>query len=164
MISAACPPFSPSNDLKSAVPRFLILALLLLLDLGCNSKPYDIAPVSGVITLDSKPLAGAIINTQPIATENSSSPGPGSFAKTDEFGKYSLELVNPAVPGAVVGPHRVTIRIPERLSETDNLVYNKPTAPLPVEALDGSLQVEVVPEGVANANFDLTSGNTSAKR
>ena len=49
--------------------------------------------------------------TQPIAT-NSPNPGPGSFGRTDAEGRFELELVKPAIRGAIIGEHRVMIVTP----------------------------------------------------
>ena len=58
-----------SNAMRDAtLPMLILLALA-----GCGERP-SIAPAAGVITLDGKPLAGATITTQPIAT-TSRNPG-----------------------------------------------------------------------------------------
>ena len=125
---------------------------------GCSDRPYEVAPVSGVVLLDNEPLQAAIVNTQPLGSSKSSNPGPGSFAKTNDQGEFTLELVSPAEPGAVVGQHRVVIRIPEALSASDELNPRKrPAVHLPVNALDGSLRLDVPPEGRADARFELES-------
>src|SRR6516165_6575723 len=87
-----------------------LLALpLLVLALGCGGRPRT-APVSGVVRMDDKPLAGAHVNFQPIASRDRD-PGPGSYGKTDGQGRYTLRLVDPDQPGAVVGEHRVSISL-----------------------------------------------------
>ena len=114
--------------------------------------------MSGVVKIDGKPLEQAIVNTQPLGNRDSSNPGPGSFAKTNELGEFTLELVSPPVEGAVVGQHRVVIRIPDELTESDELNPRKrPKFRLPVNALDGSLRLEVPPEGRSDAVFELIS-------
>src|SRR3954463_11185729 len=75
---------------------------------GCG-QGLPVAPASGVVLLDGSPLANASITTQPIAT-NSRNPGPGSFGRTDAEGRFDLELVQPAVRGAIIGEHRVRIK------------------------------------------------------
>src|SRR5688500_34311 len=84
---------------------FLMLGPLLFA--GCGER-LPVAPVSGMITFEGKPLAGASITTQPIAA-SSTNPGPGSFARTDDQGRFELELVKPARKGAIIGEHRVMI-------------------------------------------------------
>jgi hypothetical protein len=87
------------------------LYVMLLACMGCSGSA-DVAPVSGVILYGDQPLAGAGITTQPIA-QGKENPGSGSFGKTDEQGRFTLELVTPAMPGAIIGEHRVMITPPE---------------------------------------------------
>jgi hypothetical protein len=61
--------------------------------------------------LEGKPLVGATVTTQPIGV-GTQNPGPGSFGRTDAGGRFELELVKPAVKGAIIGPHRVMISPP----------------------------------------------------
>ena len=61
---------------------------------GCGSSDLELAEVSGVVTLDGQPVAGAVVNTQPIPASAVPSPGPGSFGRTDEQGRFTLELVS----------------------------------------------------------------------
>lgn len=86
--------------------RLALAAGLLALG-GCNSSPYALAPVAGLVTLDGKPLAGAAVEFQPSDPGNVN-PGPGSSATTGEDGRYTLQVVG-GKAGAVVGPHRVTV-------------------------------------------------------
>lgn len=78
---------------------------------GCNDRPYRLAPVSGTITLDGEPLAGVVINLQPMAG-GGDAPGPGSTGKCDADGRYTVETLH-GEPGAVVGKHRVRIYGPK---------------------------------------------------
>src|SRR5687767_14997283 len=88
--------------------RVVSLALSLLLIAGCGEKP-SVAPVSGIVTLNGAPLVGASITTQPIAAADSLNAGSGSFGTTDAEGRFELDLVKPAVKGAIIGEHRVMI-------------------------------------------------------
>src|SRR5687768_9836969 len=74
-----CPAIDSMNIL-----RFVGLSLILCA--GCGDS-LQVAPVSGTITFEGKPLAGATITTQPIATE-SQNPGSGSFGQTDDQGRF----------------------------------------------------------------------------
>ena len=82
--------------------------MLLVSLFGCSGRPYDVAPVAGLVTLDGKPLAGGVVSFQPIAAKNRPSPGPGSTGRLDRDGRFVLELLDRS-PGAVVGEHRVRI-------------------------------------------------------
>lgn len=125
---------------------------------GCNRPDYELAPVSGVVTLDGQPLAEALVITQPIAKAGSINPGPGSFGKTNEQGQFSLELVYPATPGAIVGEHRVRINkvttVYQRGREDAPVSVRNP---LPRSATDGSIDLNVPPEGTDQVQFDLRS-------
>ncbi len=135
-----------------------IVFLALLCLPGCEKLPYEVAPVSGIVTLDGEPLGGATINCQPIAGKGAMSPGPGSFAVTDETGAYSLELVNPAKPGAVVGRHRVSIsKVEQSYAEGREDAPDLVRTALPPAARDGSLTLTVPAEGTESADFALTS-------
>ncbi len=91
----------------SRKPCALVLLWTLVMLAGCGER-MPVAPVSGVVLLDGAPLANVNIMTQPIATD-SLTPGPGSFSRTDAEGRFDLELVKPAIRGAIIGEHRVMI-------------------------------------------------------
>jgi hypothetical protein len=126
-----------------------------------------------VITWEGKPLRGASITTQPIAQPGSQNPGPGSFGRTDEQGRFELELVKPALKGAIIGEHRVMISRaadgdaanPSRRSEggveywtDDPNSHRQPAGRMwPARFTDGSLRLQVPPEGTDQANFNLTA-------
>jgi hypothetical protein len=72
--------------------RFLLSGLALAVFIGCsatNQMDYgsvELVSVSGTVTLDGKPLAGAVITFD--NTEN----GTFSFARTDSSGGYTLQF------------------------------------------------------------------------
>jgi hypothetical protein len=150
--------------------RWISSPMLILLALGgCGERP-NIAPVAGVITLDGKPLAGATITTQPIAT-TTRNPGAGSFGRTDGEGHFELELVKPAMKGAIIGEHRVIItegtgeegrRGAQQSADgkrfwTDQPVTSGAVAEdWPSKFTDGSLTMQVPPEGTDQLRLELT--------
>lgn len=74
---------------------------------ACSSRPDDqpdLGKVKGLVTLDSSPLAGVLVQFTPAE-------GRGSQSLTDKDGKYELMYVYPMM-GAKVGPHTVTISTP----------------------------------------------------
>ncbi len=91
--------------------RHLVLAGLLgglsLGLVGC-SDGLQVVPVSGTVTLDGQPLSGAHVSFQP-RTDNQDRVGPGSYAVTDETGRYELRLATDDRRGAIVGDHRVRV-------------------------------------------------------
>jgi hypothetical protein len=146
------------------------LTLFLLLCAGCGDS-LSVAPVSGTITFDGQPLGGASITTQPVAS-GSENPGPGSFGVTDAQGHYELELVKPARKGAIIGDHRVMISKvgaanaesePQQETDGDVMVWSDDPrghrqsvgSSWPARFTDGSLQLQVPPDGTDQANFDL---------
>jgi hypothetical protein len=164
--------FFPSGASLTTSMRFVaLLTLGLLLFSGCGER-LSVAPVSGTITFEGKPLARASITTQPIAT-GSTNPGPGSFGRTDDQGRFELELVKPAKKGAIIGEHRVMIspaegatpRTQRHQSEEGQIEVwvDDPRAnrqavdnTWPARLTDGSLLLQVPPDGTNEANFDLT--------
>jgi hypothetical protein len=123
--------------------------------LGCGSSG-NLAPVSGVVTLDGKPLANALVSFQPIAGQGGTA-GVGSYGTTDAAGKYSLRTTDTDAPGAVVGNHSVVIDLKVESDDRD------PRSRPPVKALPAKynkqteLQFKVEPGGTSAANFDLKS-------
>jgi hypothetical protein len=146
-----------------------LLAVPWLACLGCGSKP-SVAVVAGTVTVDGAPLAGATITTQPISV-NSQNPGPGSFGHTDNQGHFELELVKPAIKGAVIGEHRVMVSpassgasssAPTKSADgveswSDDPHSNRAMADKkwPAHFTDGSIHLTVPPEGNADVRLDL---------
>src|SRR5262245_65916979 len=88
--------------------RFVALSAILLAA-GCGGGEFKVAPVSGTVTMDDRPLARVYVNFQPMGSTDNPNPGPGSYAVTDDQGRYTLKLVEGGKPGAVVGRHKVSI-------------------------------------------------------
>jgi len=78
----------------------LLFCLVLLMLVGCGSKS-DIAPVTGVVTVDGKPVAGA----QVLFTSPNRRPAAG---ETDAKGRYVLST-HETGDGAAVGSYTVTV-------------------------------------------------------
>jgi len=134
--------------------RALFAVLLVLSVFGCAQGTKTV-PVSGVVTLDSKPLAEANLTFQP-ATEGKIA-GAGSFAFTDANGAYSLRTADSDQPGAVVGKHRVEIRLVVPSYDGDP-AKRPPAKTLPAKYNNQTeLQFDVPAGGTDKANFDLKS-------
>lgn len=138
--------------------KSLVVVLLIGMLSGCDGKK-QVAPVSGTVTLDGKPLVGTLVTFQPIGSGKvDDEVGEGSFAKTDENGKFTLKFTGPGDRlGAVVGNHRVMIAMPSTDPGSD--LIKKPAAKkIPVRYnTDSQLTFEVGKQGTDAANFDLTS-------
>jgi len=143
------------------------IALLILLPAlaGCGGSDFQVAAVSGKVTLDGAPLAGAKVVLLPQAHADDGMAGPTSYGFTDETGRYTVQTVNllskSRSPGAVVGTHRVAVTT--LTTEPDpndpvsrDLLKTPEIIPAPYNDLRQSpLRLEVPPEGTDQANFDL---------
>ena len=141
--------------MKKAISISIVCSILILT--GCGDS-RSIAPVSGRVTLDGKPLAECQIRFQPVAvSEKNINPGSGSYAVTDVDGCFTLKAINPTRAGALVGKHKVWLSTarPENLlgSEIARLTAEK----VPPKYRNGELEFEVPLEGTDSANFELSS-------
>jgi hypothetical protein len=135
-------------------PRACLVSVVLALPLaGCGVGSYKTVPVSGRVTLDSKPLAKATVMFVPVA----GAPLPSSGGLTDDDGHYSLVLTSDSkTNGAVLGKHKVIIIMGAEVSANDKKPtfhkqlperYNRKT----------TLECDVPPDGREDANFNLKS-------
>ena len=125
--------------------------------LGCSTERS--APVSGRVTFDAKPLAGAHVTFQPLAGGESPDPGGGSYGVTAADGSYTLQLVQGEGAGAVVGKHRVEISMPN-LNPDINDQGKRPKYAVNIPAkynVQSELTCDVPAGGKSDANFDLKS-------
>jgi hypothetical protein len=106
---------------------------------GCGSSNYPLAQVTGKVTKSGKPVSGASISFQPMASSGNANAGPGSFGITDAEGRYELKTFREKTTGAVIGRHRVTVQLP--------------LSPMPFR--NGSMQIEVPLDGLGSADFEL---------
>jgi hypothetical protein len=86
----------------------LIAAGVLLLGaclVGCSSDP-PLAPVSGKVTMNGKPLKNVRVDFHPDADKGTR--GKGSTGTTNEQGEFTLTYEE-GKPGAIVGHHRVIL-------------------------------------------------------
>ena len=77
------------------------VALLVAIAAGCSDSGPEIGSVTGLVTLDGKPLAGAQVEFQPDT-------GAPSYGATNNAGEYDL-IYTPGKSGALVGKHTVRI-------------------------------------------------------
>ena len=127
---------------------------------GCGSK-YDIAPVSGRITLDGEPLAGALVSFEPLATEGLEA-GYGSYGECDDAGLYQLKSLH-GENGAIVGPHRILITTMKGKEGPNGemIMISKERVPEKYMDYDNPLKFEVPAEGTDQAHFELKSGRVA---
>lgn len=138
-----------------SAPALILVACLL----GCSERPYGVAPVAGVVTLDGEPLAGGVVNFQPIAAKQTTSPGPGSTGRLGPDGRFTLELLDGS-PGAVIGKHRVRIYsvAAEGPAAGDTDAPGRPRERVPARYnYQTELTITVPAEGTSSADFPLVS-------
>jgi hypothetical protein len=137
------------GDRGGLCPPYLLLVLLLVA--GCDSP--DVVPVSGRVTLNGQPLAGACVTLQPTGLGPGERPeAAGSVGWTDDDGRFKLRLIEPERDGALVGVHIVTITTAE--SEAGDAAATKGER-VPKHWRNGSQRFEVPAGGTREANFDL---------
>jgi hypothetical protein len=123
--------------------RFWAAAGFAAAAVGCGGG--NVAPVSGTVHLDGKPLAGAAVTFSP-DTGKDGGVG-GSYGKTDGEGRYTLRSVIGDQSGAAVGKHKVSI----------SLVTTNPENP-------EAAQQDLVPakyNAKTELTFDVPAGGTS---
>ena len=149
---------------------------------GCGGGP-DIAPVSGRVTMDGKPLPNVYVTFQPNPGPDVENAGRGSVGVTDDDGRFTLEYEG-GRSGAVVGKHIVRItpvqpedNVPETVDTTETgsidgvvkpaRVPRRKIGPTPVlipESWNVASRQEftVPPDGTDQANFDIVTGAGNA--
>jgi hypothetical protein len=129
----------------------IFVAAVALIAGGCQNS---LAPVSGRVTLNGKPLAGAVVTFQPQARHAAPVPAAtGSTGRTDKEGRFTLHSIEPNRAGALIGEHIVTISASSGGSDAA-----PPTGPiLPKDWRDGTKHFKVQAGGTTAANFDIKS-------
>lgn len=84
---------------------------VLMLTTGCGSDTPQLVPVSGSVTLDGQPLAGAtvIFHPQVAAGGDTSTQVIESRAITADDGTFKLINIHDGSKGAMTGHHKVTV-------------------------------------------------------
>ena len=144
-----------------SLTRLPVACLLIASAFGCGRDPHRLAPVSGNVTLDSKPLAGALVSFMPDAKPGTM-PAATSRGITDQHGNYTLTTSDDR-SGAVIGRH--TVRIKTRLASSDPSaeVLEGQTAQETPERVPAKynirteLSLDVPEEGTNQADFQLNS-------
>lgn len=130
----------------------LTIVLACLVAVGCSGKRRELPPlgeVTGVVSLDGRPLPRAAVSFVPYERGN------GSYGTTDEGGRYTLQYaVNH--PGAVVGRHRVEIRTGSEGRDKDGNFVETPET-LPAKYHAKSELLATVAAGPNEISFELTS-------
>ena len=135
----------------AARPWGACAAVVLLVCSGCNSKPYELARVSGVVTLYGEPLRNATVSFEPKGGGGKSIVGPGSLGTTDDEGRYELRTFKKE-RGAVVGNH--TVRISTYRSKFKDLSTSDEVEVITIEHVPWHYNRNTI------LTFDVPSGGT----
>ena len=89
---------------------WLATAVVLAHCLGCDSSPYDVAPVRGNVSVDGNPMARATIMFSPVPASrgDEAPPGKSAVGVINDDGSYVLRTFGKK-DGAIVGEHWVTL-------------------------------------------------------
>jgi hypothetical protein len=120
---------------------------------GCKSHPYDVVDVSGVVTINGKPVKDIRVAFQPTDTTKLN-PGPGSVGVTDQEGRYTLKATGLGTNGAVVGEHAISFAY--IWEGTDQPKPPDAGPPIPGKYRKQPIKFTVPTSGTREANFDLT--------
>lgn len=94
------------------LPTILIVGLLVIAPISCDSKPkISFAEVEGAVTLNGKFVPGAEVTFYPITSGSEALPY--ATGRTDETGHYRLS-VNSEQSGTAVGKCRAVVNWPAR--------------------------------------------------
>ncbi|MGL6195112.1 MAG: hypothetical protein ACRC2T_09865 [Thermoguttaceae bacterium] len=144
-----------SNHVLRITALLLVLTVSFVLS-GCSKSPYNLAPATGIVTLDGEPIE-ALVNFFPVGEAR------GAIGHADASGKFSLGTLK-AGDGAVVGKHRVAVspKTPPPMSGSAQMLGSEGTgnyvAPFPERYSNpatSGIEVEVVKGGKDKNYFEL---------
>ena len=123
----------------------VLFSAIVLVSAGCGGTNYELAEVSGVVTLNDEPLEGLGVRFLPDSEAETS--GPESFALTDAEGRYTLKVqTKDNKSGAVIGNHRVVIE--DRMAENSRDEPMEPRISLKfMNSSQSPIKVEVKADG-----------------
>jgi hypothetical protein len=135
-------------------------AWLLVLAMGGCGSGQNLAPVSGQVTLNGKPVAEIAVTFQPVASEGNNAPGPTAVGVTDSDGRYSLKPLGEPGSGATIGKNVVKFSANVTVTDTSEEGLRKMKAAVQIPPrywADSKLEFDVPKGGSSNADFQLTS-------
>jgi hypothetical protein len=137
---------------------FIVTSALLCLA-GCGGDG-KVAPVSGLVKLNGKPVADVEVLFQPVAGDSIKSPGPAAFGVTGADGRYSVKVVGEAKAGATVGKNHVLFsgKAPAEDFSEDGKKRGKPAVSIPPRySNEAKMEFDVPRGGTSSADFELKS-------
>ena len=105
--------------------------------LGCSGDGIPLAEVTGQVTFNGQP-APAEIFFQPHDADGKKTGRP-STARTDEDGTFRL-FFTASRPGAVVGPHQISVNILRQHDGDEPISYLEATTPLKIVRLERTVK------------------------
>jgi hypothetical protein len=133
--------------------RRLAAGMLALAAVGCGAREQEqLAPVTGVVLLDGKPLHSGSVITMPER-------GRGAKGTIDERGRFSL-ATRGLGEGAVVGPHQVAVVAYENAASTGVNPEAQIKLTIPAryaQASSSGLTIDVKPGEANEVTFELSS-------
>lgn len=134
--------------LSSRLAATTMAAITLIGLVGCGSGS-GVVPVSGTVTLDGEPLAGALVSFYPQEEGKRFSTG-----TTDASGHYELVYTNDQ-KGAATGKH--TVKITTATVQGEGGPARAPKEKLPAKYNDASELTVDITSSSSSTNFDLQS-------
>lgn len=147
----------------TTVAGLILVGGLALAAMGCGGqREVKTVAVSGVVTLDEKPLEGALVRFEPQGGPTKEG-WADSSGTTDADGKYFL-LTGSGQTGAIVGTHKVSITMAPDPQAVDASTEGAPAPKVrPKQTIparyntESELTFSVTDAGTNAANFDLKS-------
>lgn len=136
---------------------------------ACAQSGPAVAPASGVVTLDGKPLAGATVTLIADLPASTREFPPTASGRTDEMGRFTLQI-GVGMEGAVPGKYKVVVSqvvakegatLQEGIDVRQLMMSGQAEEKLPPtysDPLQTTLTVEVPPEGSDALKLELTGG------
>jgi hypothetical protein len=133
--------------------RSVLICLAVAFVAGCGGSGKTV-PVSGIVTLNGKPLASAHVSFLP----QEGKVAPGSDGTTDETGHYELTVTVTGESGAVPGKHTVRITAADANQTAGDDTIKRVPEPVPARYNSQStLEFTVPAKGTDKADFPLTA-------
>ncbi|NUQ61665.1 MAG: hypothetical protein HUU20_04200 [Pirellulales bacterium] len=126
---------------------------LLMLFAGCQDGDSRLVPVAGVVSVGGEPLAGAVVEFEPVpGRAGDLNFNPSSKGTTDEEGRFVLKTSFGS--GAVVGEHTVKVWVAiQTAAEEDAAQGGKLKVVLLSELQEEELRITVPGGGTGDATF-----------
>lgn len=93
----------------SRIQQSLFICLFVTaIAVGCNDSPYEVAPVSGKVTIDGTPITSGKVMFAPVSKDASVKSGKPGFGRLQADGSFTISTYGEQ-DGAVVGKHWATV-------------------------------------------------------